>query len=209
MCYLYRDGEMGCAVTTVSRRTFLQGSGALVGGALALTSPAVAAAAKAAQKAFASKARFKALLMPEATVLEAIAAQIIPTDDTPGAREAGVIYFFDQALATFMSGAAGFLRDGLDEFNVGVSERFPGSESFLALEPAQQVDYLKTREQTPFFQTVRFLTLAGMFALSKYGGNRDQAGWKLIGFDHRHVWRPPFGHYDAEYYAKQAAERDD
>jgi hypothetical protein len=23
-------------------------------------------------------------------------------------------------------------------------------------------------------------------------------GWKLLGFDHRHVWAPPFGYYDAQ-----------
>jgi hypothetical protein len=31
--------------------------------------------------------------------IEAIAAQIIPADDTPGAREARVIYFMDPELA--------------------------------------------------------------------------------------------------------------
>ena len=30
-----------------------------------------------------------------------MAAQIIPTDETPGAREAGVVYFVDRALTTF------------------------------------------------------------------------------------------------------------
>ena len=30
-------------------------------------------------------------------------AQIVPSDDTPGAREAGVIYFIDRALATFLA----------------------------------------------------------------------------------------------------------
>ncbi len=35
-----------------------------------------------------------------------------------------------------------------------------------------------------------------MFALPSYGGNRDKAGWHLIGFDDRHFWQPPFGYYD-------------
>jgi hypothetical protein len=38
-----------------------------------------------------------------------------------------------------------------------------------------------------------------MFALPGYGGNRDAAGWKLIGFEDRHVFQPPFGHYDRDY----------
>ncbi len=36
-----------------------------------------------------------------------------------------------------------------------------------------------------------------MFALPVYGGNKGYAGWKVLGFDHRHAWVPPFGHYDA------------
>ena len=49
----------------------------------------------------------------EARDLEAVAAQIIPSDETPGAREAGVIYFIDAALGSFMSANAGVLREGL------------------------------------------------------------------------------------------------
>jgi gluconate 2-dehydrogenase gamma chain len=36
-----------------------------------------------------------------AAEIEAIAAQIIPDDDTPGARQAGVIQFIDRALAGY------------------------------------------------------------------------------------------------------------
>src|SRR5262245_60928028 len=35
--------------------------------------------------------------------LEAVTAQIIPTDSTPGAREAGVVQFIDRALASFLA----------------------------------------------------------------------------------------------------------
>jgi hypothetical protein len=35
-----------------------------------------------------------------------------------------------------------------------------------------------------------------MFALPSWGGNRNEAGWKLIGFEDAHVFRPPFGYYD-------------
>ena len=36
-----------------------------------------------------------------------------------------------------------------------------------------------------------------MFADPSWGGNREQAGWKLLGFDPRGIWQPPFGAYDA------------
>ena len=45
--------------------------------------------------------KFEFFTPEEAAEVEAIAARIIPTDETPGAREAGVIYFIDRALVTF------------------------------------------------------------------------------------------------------------
>jgi hypothetical protein len=38
-----------------------------------------------------------------------------------------------------------------------------------------------------------------MFTLPTYGGNRDGVGWKLIGFEDRHTFQPPFGYYDRDY----------
>jgi hypothetical protein len=35
--------------------------------------------------------------------------------------------------------------------------------------------------------------------MSRYGGNREQVGWSLIGFEGHHgAWTYPFGYYDAE-----------
>ena len=57
-------------------------------------------------------------------------------------------------------------------------------------------------ENTEFFSTLRYLTIAGMFSLPEYGGNRENIGYQLIGFDDRHFWQPPFGFYDADYAEK-------
>jgi len=45
---------------------------------------------------------------------------------------------------------------------------------------------------------VRTHTILGFFGHPSYGGNRDLAGWKLIGFEDRYQFEPPFGYYDAE-----------
>ena len=58
---------------------------------------------------------------------------------------------------------------------------------------------MRTVEQTPFFERMRLLTLVGMFAMPKYGGNRDGIGWKLLGFQDQHIFQPPFGYYDRDY----------
>jgi gluconate 2-dehydrogenase gamma chain len=135
----------------------------------------------------------------EAADIEAVAAQIIPTDDSPGAREAGVVYFIDRALATFFSQMAGDYRAQLAAFQTAFRAQHPAARSFASFPSEQQVEYLKGVDQTPFFTTTRLLTLLGMFSLPEYGGNRNGVGWKLIGFEDAHFFRPPFGYYDRDY----------
>ena len=147
----------------------------------------------------AGEAKIAFLSAAEAADIEAVAAQIIPTDDSPGAREAGVVYFIDRALATFLSQLAGDYRAQLAAFQAAYRERYPAAASFAALTSAQQVEYLRGVDQTPFFGTTRLLTLLGMFTAPAYGGNRDGVGWKLLGFEDSHVFQPPFGYYDRDY----------
>ena len=58
-------------------------------------------------------------------------------------------------------------------------------------------------ERTPFFQAVRFDTIVGMFALPTWGGNRDYAGWHMLGLEHQPQFQPPFGYYDADANARR------
>lgn len=137
----------------------------------------------------------------EAADVEAVAAQIIPTDDTPGAREAGVVNFIDRALATFLSHLASDYRAQLADFQAAFSKQRPAADAapFASLASEQQIEYLKTVDRTPFFEATRLLTLLGMFTMPKYGGNRDGIGWQLIGFEDQHAFHPPFGFYDRDY----------
>ena len=66
--------------------------------------------ASAAAKSPAS--HFETLDAETAGEIEAIAVQIIPSTGGPGAREAGVIYFIDRALATFEGEAEGRATEG-------------------------------------------------------------------------------------------------
>ncbi len=183
-----------------SRRAFLGTSGSVIGGSwIALNLPAILATADFACNAQRAGAGFEVLTAFEAAELEAIAAQIIPTDDTPGAREAGVIYFIDRALNTFGAENLEPIREGLQDFESSVREEHSGVEAFSGLSDDQQIEALRAIEESDFFGTVRTLTIAGMFAHPSYGGNRDKVGWALLGFDDRHAWQAPFGYYDAQY----------
>ena len=144
-------------------------------------------------------AALKALTPAQATVVDAVAARIIPAvDGRPGAREAGVVYFVDRALATFNAEQKTLYADGVADLNRRAAAAHTGAASFAALTPAQQDALLHEIEQTPFFQTARFDTIVGTFGHPDWGGNRNHAGWRLLGFEHRPVFEPPFGFYDAD-----------
>jgi gluconate 2-dehydrogenase gamma chain len=130
----------------------------------------------------------------EAADLEAIAALIVPADDTPGAREAGVVGFLDRALGGFAADQLPVLRDGLARLR----KRAGGTGSFATLAPARQLALLKRveKDDAPFFRAVRAATLFALLGNPSRGGNRGKVGWRLIGFEDRFFWQPPFGDYD-------------
>jgi len=189
----------------LTRRTFLQGSGTFVGSTLLRAGvPAIAAVSQAACTARDEGAVFETLTTAEAREIIAVAARILPTTDTPGATEAGAVYFFDKALGSFYADQLDSGRMLLAEFQSGVADAYPGAERFSDLAEVDQDAYLTTQERTAFFRNARFLTIFGVFCLSKYGGNRDNIGWKLVGMDGPpHAWSYPFGYYDAEYAKEQ------
>ena len=170
---------------------------------LRLTAPALAAAAQAACTAKEQGSTFLTLSAAEATELDAIAARILPTTDTPGAREAGVIYFIDNVLGDELAHMLEGVRGMLAAFLAEARDRFPNTSTFSELSEADQDLYLTEQQTTPFFGAARALTLMGFFAMSSYGGNKDNVGWDLIGFEGHRATQPPFGYYDAKYREEQ------
>jgi gluconate 2-dehydrogenase gamma chain len=128
--------------------------------------------------------------------LEALASAIIPSDETPGAKEAGVIFFIDRALATFDRDKRGLYRDGLAAAQQRRRELFPQSSSLAGLSATECEQLVKSIETTEFFEQVRTHTVIGFLATPEWGGNRGQIGWKLIGFEDAGMYQPPFGYYD-------------
>jgi len=71
--------------------------------------------------------------------LEALTSEIIPTTETPGAKEAGVVHFIDRALTTFDREYQPAYREGMAGINAKRAEMFPGSASCAALTSAQRI----------------------------------------------------------------------
>ena len=183
----------------LARRVFLQCSSGLAGGTvLRAAMPGLLALAQTACGARDEAAAFEQLSEREATEFAAIAARIIPTTDTPGAQDAGVIYFIDQAFGSLMKDRYAEAVADLDEFQRGVGKAFPGAKLFSELSEQQQDQFLAAHEDTSLFALLRRMTIFGFFGMQVYGGNHELIGWKMLGFEGRHAWQPPFGHYDAE-----------
>jgi hypothetical protein len=188
-----------------SRRQFLAAISALGSASwIALNWPEIAAAAEPmghdmAGMMSAPPAALKTLSPAEAAEVDAIANLIVPGGATPGARDAHAIYFIDNALGGFFSGQLPAFRQGLTDFDRAYAARYGAGAPFSAAPEAQQIAWLHEVDTTPFFLAVRRLTVLGLIALPKYGGNHDGIGTKLIGVVNHHVWSPPFGYYDQDY----------
>jgi gluconate 2-dehydrogenase gamma chain len=107
-----------------------------------------------------------------------------------------VVYFIDRALVTFAKDQQPVFAEGLTKLQKDVGAKVRGQTKLSALTPAQQDEVIKSIDKTPFFFAVRFATLCGMFSLPTYGGNKDFAGWKLLGQVEAMEFKPPFSWYD-------------
>jgi gluconate 2-dehydrogenase gamma chain len=173
---------------TDSRRKFLLKSVSATSAAwLAANWPAQVAAAEKAQ----AMGAFTYFSRAQAADVDAMAAQIYPSDSTPGAKEAQVVYFIDLALVTFAQDKQDIYAKGLADLSAKT-----GGKAFGSLSSADQIALLTSIEKTPFFRTVRDHTIMGMFAAPQHGGNFRKAGWSQIGFDDSLNFRAPFGAYD-------------
>ena len=197
-------------ISKSSRRNFLKSGGSVMGASwLAINLPLIVSAGETAAHNKESGAVYNNISVEESREFSALVNQIIPPDDTPGATEIGVVYFIDVALGDFMSSAAPMLREGLADLQQKTRSAYSNIQRFSELPFEDQTKMLKSVEDTAMFGTLHFLTLCGMFCLPSYSGNHENAGWDLIGFDHRHAWQPPFGYYDAAVHGQLPDEGND
>jgi len=126
--------------------------------------------------------------------LQAACSRLIPSDGEPGADEANVVAFIDEQLGRPpVSSFGGELALGLRQMDQ-LARRLGGAQ-FSAL-PAEKQDQVlsklqrgiplgQRRDSRHFFLVLLTLTLEGFLCDPVYGGNRDQAGWRFLGFSPR------------------------
>ncbi len=124
----------------------------------------------------------------------AITGRIIPTDHEPGAIEANCVNFIDKALAHEDAALQPAYHAALGGVDAVSRRRF--AKPFVELTVEQQDEVLAALDAgkadgwpksagfsaPKFFEAVRAHTIIGFLADPKYGGNRDYAGWKVIGY---------------------------
>jgi len=127
-----------------------------------------------------------------AATVAAFAERLMPgAPGKPGAHDANVINYIDLALAGAYADQQDFYRRGLAQLDAYCRDTH--NQPFVKLSAAQQDEVIGALEQgkaggfafptaQAFFNTLRTHTMEGMFADPLYGGNRDFAGWKLVGF---------------------------
>jgi gluconate 2-dehydrogenase gamma chain len=182
----------------VNRREFVFGlAGAAASAWLATHLPELRATAAYAASV-APEQPYEFFTDEQARDFDAISAQIVPTDDTPGAREAHVVRFVDRYFASAFKVAQPAFRNDFKLLADAVAEKTPGNRSFAALNDADQIALLTAFEKANpvSFSHFRGSTMLGMFSDPMHGGNFNKVGWKLIGFEDRYSWTPPFGYYD-------------
>lgn len=137
--------------------------------------------------------------------------RLIPADEFPSASAAGVVEFIDGQLAgDYGRGARMYLagpfrrgtpRQGYQlEFTPAALYRrsldaittHPQGRTFPTRSGDEQDEFLRALEagqwsladvpSSVFFETLLANTIEGYFADPVYGGNRDMAGWRMIGF---------------------------
>ena len=122
----------------------------------------------------------------ERRALEAAAERLIPPDEAgPGAGQAGAIAYVERALAGPYAGHRDAYREGVCALE-NAAARHGGT--FAELAPEQQDTILRSLEESAdfseraFFELLRTHVIEGMFGDPSWGGNIDQAGWRLLDY---------------------------
>ena len=125
-------------------------------------------------------------------LLDALCERIIPTTDTPGARDAGVTSYIEMIIDEYYEPDAreGFLDDlqAIDEYS-----REQRQAPFAELAPEQQDDIVSLAEQRQldgadddFFETIKQLTVTGYYTSE-------------IGMTVERIYLPTPGRYDGAF----------
>ena len=117
----------------------------------------------------------------QAQTVDAICAQLIPADQDPGAKEAGVVNFIDLQLSQRFKKHRAVYRQGVDAVDAASRSKF--GRRFVELAAEQQVEVLNVVEENSpvFFDLIVTHARQGFYGDPRHGGNRNMVSWKMLG----------------------------
>lgn len=141
----------------------------------------------------------------EASMVTSLIEQIIPADEWPGAKEAGVANFIDKQLVGPYTRFQRKYRDGLASVETTCQTLYHKQFEELAwneqtrflekMESGKLADLLKGDGQQGsniwqddldklFFNLICDHTMQGFYGSSRHGGNKDYVSYKMVGLDY-------------------------
>lgn len=124
---------------------------------------------------------------PQRETLAAAASRILPSEDGPGATEAGVADYVMAALGEErLNSWLPYFVHGLGRIEAICRETL--GKPFPAAAPAEQDEVLRQLQAIPephlrhFFGQLVRLCIEGFLGDPRYGGNRDGLGWRYVGY---------------------------
>ncbi len=131
----------------------------------------------------------------EASLIDAIAEQIIPSDEWPGGRESGVTNFIDKQLVGPYQRFRSVYRKGIAALQESSNSLY--LKKFEELAWKEQTALLETMEagrmkgeiwsrgfDKTFFNLIRDHSMQAYYGSPIHGGNRNKISYKMIGLDY-------------------------
>jgi gluconate 2-dehydrogenase gamma chain len=116
----------------------------------------------------------------EARTVEAVCEQIIPADQDPGAREAGVLNYIDLQLTRHLKRHQRAYRTGIAAVNAAARSRFGRLFAELPFDRQAEVLAEIEKKERAFFALILDHTMQGFYGDSRHGGNRNQVSWRMV-----------------------------
>ena len=131
----------------------------------------------------------------EALCIIAFCEQIIPKDESPGATDAGVIYYIDRQLSGVFQYNQETYRNGIKDLQEYCTQKH--GKTFEKLIFDEQTNILKKLESnelsqtewtkgkaSDFFNLVRSHTMQGFYGSPIHGGNKDYMSFEMLKIDY-------------------------
>jgi gluconate 2-dehydrogenase gamma chain len=168
---------------SMDRRDFLKSMAAT--GTVAMTSLPVLGATIPHSLA----AGCKFFTVSQAALIESISELMVPADQDPGGKTAGVVFYIDRVLGgPFGKFYRNRYEEGLPRIDAA-GQKF--GSNFVSQSSDRQTAILKDLQfgdaagspDQEFFGLLWRHIMEGYYGDPEHGGNRDRASWKMIGFE--------------------------